>query len=117
MIRPDVSEIYECDERDHSVQGPVEACISECMIHNEGWKGGVILHETELLIVCVCLQITLEWAWAQSLRESATVQGYPTVSSTTTTQTALAPNHWDVLVSKQPWMHEAECRIFTDDLL
>lgn len=41
-----------------------------------------MLHETELLIVCVCLQITLEWAWAQSLRESATVQGYPTVSTT-----------------------------------
>lgn len=32
-------------------------------------------------------------------------------------QTALAPNHWDVLVSKQSWMHEAECLILTDVLL
>lgn len=36
MMRPDISEIYECDERNHSVQGPAEACISECMIHNQG---------------------------------------------------------------------------------
>lgn len=81
-MRPDISEIYECDERNHSVQGPAEAYTSECMIHNEGLKRRGILHETELLIVCVCLQITLEWAWAQSLRESAAVQGYPTVSTT-----------------------------------
>lgn len=53
-------------------------------VYDSQWrlKRRGVLHETELLIVCVCLQITLEWAWAQSLRESATLQGYPTVSTT-----------------------------------
>lgn len=81
FLNSDISEIYERDERNF-VQGPVETCISECMIHSEGWKGGVFSTKLGCLMVCVCLQITLEWAWAQSLRESATLQGYPTVSTT-----------------------------------
>lgn len=35
FLNSDISEIYERDERNF-VQGPVETCISECMIHSEG---------------------------------------------------------------------------------
>lgn len=90
FLRKGIYKIYECDEQiqNHSLfRGPVEACVSECMTHDGGGKAGGVLHETESLIGCICLQIRLEWAWAQGLREAATVQGYPTVS------TAKAPNH------------------------
>lgn len=82
FFNSDISEIYERDER-NSVQGPVQTCVSE-WVYDSQWrlKRRGILHETGLLNG-LCLSADYSgMGLGPKPERTATLQGYPTVSTT-----------------------------------